>query len=210
MSKSFIIKRPVKSPPWDEPTPLKVKPRPVAGTVTARTPSAPVIKNIPVRTDAGSKIISALKQAVAGEVTTHKVLTRPKPPKLVSIQTQHPVSERVKTRINERSVSRYVYEDGKPRKTWLFPVLSVATTSEAIDTSPLTLAKWIKEGMMPAPILKRTDTPVGAFFHRDEVLAIAGLILDHQRTFKYYRKDHLDLRQKLSAALSKIRAERFQ
>ena len=79
-----------------------------------------------------------------------------------------------------------------------------------MDVSPLTLANWVKEGMLPGAVLKRTETPVGNFYHEEEVREIARLFLEHQRTFKYYRRDHHDLRQKLTAAVDTVRRRVFK
>lgn len=89
-------------------------------------------------------------------------------------------------------------------------VLATASAAKSMDISPLTLANWVKEDMVPGAVLKRTDTPIGNFYHEEEVREIARLFLDHQRTFKYYRRDHLDLRQKLKAAIESVRLRVFK
>jgi hypothetical protein len=145
-----------------------------------------------------------------------KLLVKPlpklkaKPPKLMTVKPALSIPPEMEKSIHGLAVEREVFKEGSVKLTWKFPILSVNSTAQGLEISAITLAKWIKKEMLPAPVLKRTDTPIGSFYHVDEVLVMAELFTDHQRDFKYYREDHLDLRQKLSAKLGKVRAGLFQ
>lgn len=107
---------------------------------------------------------------------------------------------------NTQMLEVYV-EGGKPERDghWEYPVLATSATAEVFDVSALTISKWIKEGMIPSPKFKRVDSRIGNYYHQLEVQAMAELLLEHRKTFKYYRQDHADLTQRLSHAVGQVR-----
>ena len=89
--------------------------------------------------------------------------------------------------------------EGKTRE-WL--VLSSTQLSGPLDTSAMTISRWIISGMLPAPIFK---TGRGKCYHIDEVRSFVKIIGEQQANFKQYRASHTDTKEKLFDENSRIR-----
>lgn len=206
MSKTFTVKKRPADPPWD-PTPQTPIAVNKAGKVSV--PAKPMIK--PNFTKAsialGKMAPKAAKLALKPAAKLAGV--KPKPPKVVSVIETPKMPNHMRLKILNLASQHEVYREDTPKKTATIPALSASTAAEALGTSAITLAKWVNKGMIPAPILKRVDTPIGNFYHVDEVLAMAQLFLEHRESFRYYREDHTDLRKRLSADVAKVRAGMF-
>ncbi len=121
---------------------------------------------------------------------------RPKQRKSLSID---PLSN--KHRIKDIAVSRLVtLPSGKERNLLTFSKNELA---ELMDTSYMSIDRWVAKGQIPAPVLvcgKKT------YWCINEALAILEPVGKHLRTSSYYTTNDISVRDSISRRVSTVRA----
>lgn len=83
---------------------------------------------------------------------------------------------------------------------------TVPEAAKALGKDTLTFKRWIKEGMIPEPVL--TDTSRGyAQYSVGELNVVADVLVQHATEYRYYAKSHDDTRLRLLEELEAYRDE---
>ena len=84
-----------------------------------------------------------------------------------------------------------------------WPVVSPTAASPALNTTAVSISRWLKAGLLPEPILETGRTNC---WHLEELRSIVTLLGQHFKTHKQYRdKQHDDLKAKIFEANVRIR-----
>lgn len=75
---------------------------------------------------------------------------------------------------------------GTPRVVESFTIPEAA---QALGKTPVTIKKWIKDGMLPAPVLEETVRH-HKVYSIGEITAIARVLGEHERVYSYYSASH--------------------
>jgi hypothetical protein len=97
---------------------------------------------------------------------------------------------------------RVILPNGKRRD---LPVMDVPKTALVLQTQYQTLWRWISHGMIPSPAL--LVGVKGGRYHVEEVRLLIEIIGKHEQSFRYYRRDHVAVRQALFVTNAAIRKQ---
>lgn len=81
------------------------------------------------------------------------------------------------------------------------PVLTVPKTAELLQCLYQTLWRWIDNRVVPAPVLIASH-PV---YHKEEVRILIEEIGEHEKTFRYLRFDHHEVRERIERRILAFR-----
>ena len=119
----------------------------------------------------------------------------------------------VSTKEYESSLNGGVLRDGTEREvTDNYAVLVVESytlreTAHALGRTLLTLRRWLKDQMIPNPVV--VDTTYGhSQYIRGEVDVMAQVLAQHERQFKYFRKQHIAPQEAIYAGISGYRKDK--
>ena len=102
----------------------------------------------------------------------------------------------------ESSQAREVYaEGGDPFSTYCYTIPEMA---RALDRSSLTIKRWIKEGVLPPPVLKDTSRKYSQYAE-EEVRLIAECLILHEQEYTYLSPSHEATVQRIYSVLRAYR-----
>lgn len=95
--------------------------------------------------------------------------------------------------------------------TQTMPIFRLTHVAKLLNVSYQTLWRWTTETQqLPMPVLvDQTQGREYPVYHMEEVRVMVQVIGDHLTRFKYYRKDHLNTREKLFTEIEALRAINF-
>lgn len=100
--------------------------------------------------------------------------------------------------------------DGVQKEVWLegasqtLEVYSVPRAAEALGKTVVTFKRWIKDEMVPPPIIE--DTVRGHMHYtKGELKVISRIMAQHEKDFSYFHTTHLDTIENLWQALEGYR-----
>lgn len=99
------------------------------------------------------------------------------------------------------SHERVILPNGEQRE---WPVFNLPVTAQVLQRYYQTVWRWVRDGTLPAPVLKTTDRRDGVY-HSDEVRVMIEILGKHEKKFAYYRRDHAETRAELFSAIRKVR-----
>lgn len=91
------------------------------------------------------------------------------------------------------------FPNGKVKE---IPVFHLSQLGQALDTSEMSLNRWLKANMLPAPVIKAGR---GKVYSLEEAKSIVRIIGEHQAEMKQYRTAHVDTRDRLFDENTRIR-----
>lgn len=87
------------------------------------------------------------------------------------------------------------------------PTLNVSKTASALQIMYQTVLRWIKTDMLPSPVLVSLSRQhhVLHVYHLDEVRVFIEEIGKHKKTVRYYRQEHVEVRDRIEQRVKAIR-----
>jgi hypothetical protein len=99
---------------------------------------------------------------------------------------------------------RVKYPDGSEH---VIPAITTPNLAKLLQKLYQTVWRWIKSEMIPAPIITSLAWPSKPFFvfHVEEARALVEIIGEHEKTTRYFRKDHRDVVMRIEQRITEIR-----
>lgn len=86
------------------------------------------------------------------------------------------------------------------------PTYTMKEAAEALGKTMLTLKSWIRDSLVPSPVLK--DTSRNYFqYSEGELEIIGGLLDEHFKLFKQLQKSHTNMVQRMHDDVAEYREE---
>jgi hypothetical protein len=100
------------------------------------------------------------------------------------------------------TTERVILPNGSKRD---WAVMDIPTAAMCLQKEYQTMWRWIRTGMVPPPRLRIGAK--GGRYHVNEVRVLIEHIGTHERSFRYYRSDHKQVRDALFGAIARIRQQ---
>lgn len=104
----------------------------------------------------------------------------------------------------EDGVLREVYTEGV-EEVYSTQSYTVPEAARALGKSYITLKRWVRDGLIPAPILRDAHRQ-HRLYGAGELQEVCRVLAQHGREFSYYAKMHETTRSELFAAVERHRA----
>lgn len=86
------------------------------------------------------------------------------------------------------------------------PVIVPTMLGEPLDTTGVTITRWLAKGMLPEPVLA---TGRSKAYHLEEVASFIRILSEHQQQFRQYRADHTEITDRLFRENALLRKSLF-
>jgi hypothetical protein len=90
---------------------------------------------------------------------------------------------------------------------WTLECYTLREAAEALGRTPLTLRRWMEDGLIPLPAVYDTSHGYRQYL-RGDLNAIAKILAKHEQEYSYLRKEHENTVQLIFAEVERYRNKR--